>query len=247
MTPQRAGEEIKSMAEYPDETEGSRIAAEIRAECNKLTPEEREALFRQGMEKIYGGRPDSTQAPDALARIKETAATLPSLLWPQGHAGNGRDGIYRTLLDQAIAEGERLRSLLEASLRESIERGEGLTKARLELEAERVSHEETRVLMHRACRGEVDSVLRRELDGLKAALADPATVWANMLRGTIAMPIGVRDAEKLKCEMEVQRDAARRELKELRGKCREWEEGLSDGNDVRVLRELAAEAKKGEG
>lgn len=40
---------------YPDKTSGSEIAARIRKEANALTDKEREDLFRQGMQIIYGG------------------------------------------------------------------------------------------------------------------------------------------------------------------------------------------------
>jgi len=40
--------------EYPDETPGSILVREIREECNKLTRQEREELFRSGMALIYG-------------------------------------------------------------------------------------------------------------------------------------------------------------------------------------------------
>jgi len=43
--------------EYPEETEGSRLAAKVRKLASKLTPEEEAEHFRQGMAKIYGGRP----------------------------------------------------------------------------------------------------------------------------------------------------------------------------------------------
>lgn len=40
---------------YPEQTNGSEIAARIRKEANTLTDTEREELFRQGMQIIYGG------------------------------------------------------------------------------------------------------------------------------------------------------------------------------------------------
>ena len=42
---------------YPEETEGSRLAAKARKLAGKLTPEEEEDFFRQGMAKIYGRQP----------------------------------------------------------------------------------------------------------------------------------------------------------------------------------------------
>lgn len=46
--------------DYPDETDGSRIAAEVRPAASKLTSEQRRELFKRGMVRIYGGRPKET-------------------------------------------------------------------------------------------------------------------------------------------------------------------------------------------
>lgn len=43
--------------DYPEETEGSRLAAKIRKLASKLTPEEEAELFRRGMARIYGSQP----------------------------------------------------------------------------------------------------------------------------------------------------------------------------------------------
>ena len=43
--------------DYPQETEGSRLAAKVRKLASKLTPEEEAEYFRRGMARIYGGRP----------------------------------------------------------------------------------------------------------------------------------------------------------------------------------------------
>ena len=43
--------------DYPEETEGSRLAAKVRKLASKLTPEEEAEHFRRGMAKIYGGQP----------------------------------------------------------------------------------------------------------------------------------------------------------------------------------------------
>jgi len=51
----------KKKVDYPDETEGSRLAAETRRRCNKLTTEERREHLRKAMSIIYGG----AQAPKA--------------------------------------------------------------------------------------------------------------------------------------------------------------------------------------
>ncbi len=45
----------KRKLDYPDETEGSRLAVETRRRCNKLTAEERREHFRKGMAMIYEG------------------------------------------------------------------------------------------------------------------------------------------------------------------------------------------------
>ena len=42
---------------YPDETNGTRWAAEARRLTSKMTPAERAEHFRQAMVKIYGGQP----------------------------------------------------------------------------------------------------------------------------------------------------------------------------------------------
>ena len=41
---------------YPEESEGSRLAAKVRKLASKLTPEEEAKYFRRGMAKIYGGQ-----------------------------------------------------------------------------------------------------------------------------------------------------------------------------------------------
>jgi hypothetical protein len=43
--------------DYPEETEGSRLAAKVRKLANRLTPEERRAHFNAAMVRIYGGQP----------------------------------------------------------------------------------------------------------------------------------------------------------------------------------------------
>ena len=43
--------------DYPEETEGSRLAAKVRKLASKLTPEEEAEHLRRGMAKIYGGQP----------------------------------------------------------------------------------------------------------------------------------------------------------------------------------------------
>jgi hypothetical protein len=45
----------KKKMDYPDETEGSRFAAETRRRCNKLNAEERREHLRKAMSVIYGG------------------------------------------------------------------------------------------------------------------------------------------------------------------------------------------------
>ncbi len=51
---QSAGKRRK--LEYPEQTEGSRLAAKVRKLAGKLTPEEEAEHFRSGMAKIYGVR-----------------------------------------------------------------------------------------------------------------------------------------------------------------------------------------------
>jgi len=41
---------------YPEETEGSRLAAKARKLASKLTAEEEAEYFRRGMARIYGDR-----------------------------------------------------------------------------------------------------------------------------------------------------------------------------------------------
>ena len=46
--------------DYPEETEGSRLAAKARKLASKLSPEQRRELFRRAMVRIYGGQPKET-------------------------------------------------------------------------------------------------------------------------------------------------------------------------------------------
>ena len=43
--------------DYPEQTEGSRLAAKVRKLASKLTPEEEADHFQRGLAKIYGGQP----------------------------------------------------------------------------------------------------------------------------------------------------------------------------------------------
>ena len=43
--------------DYPEGTEGSRLAAKIRKLASKLTPEQEDDYLRRGMAKIYGHQP----------------------------------------------------------------------------------------------------------------------------------------------------------------------------------------------
>lgn len=43
--------------DYPDETNGTRWAAEARRLASKMTPEEEAEHFARAMVKIYGGKP----------------------------------------------------------------------------------------------------------------------------------------------------------------------------------------------
>ena len=49
----------KKKLDYPEETTGSRLAAEIRKRANELTKEERRHHFEKAMAMIYGGEPAS--------------------------------------------------------------------------------------------------------------------------------------------------------------------------------------------
>jgi hypothetical protein len=49
-------------SEYPKETRGSKLSAEIRKKTNSLRDEEREGLFKRGMQVIYGAPPKTTRA-----------------------------------------------------------------------------------------------------------------------------------------------------------------------------------------
>ncbi|MGO8766732.1 MAG: hypothetical protein ACLQSR_16550 [Limisphaerales bacterium] len=40
---------------YPDNTPGAKAARRLRAEANKLTEQQREELFKRGMQIVYGG------------------------------------------------------------------------------------------------------------------------------------------------------------------------------------------------
>ena len=48
--------------DYPDETPGSRLAAEARKLASKLTPEQRREHFNGAMTIIYGGAKEATIA-----------------------------------------------------------------------------------------------------------------------------------------------------------------------------------------
>jgi hypothetical protein len=50
----------KKKLDYPEETEGSRLAAKARKMASKLTQEQRRELFRRAMVRIYGGQPKET-------------------------------------------------------------------------------------------------------------------------------------------------------------------------------------------
>ena len=52
----------KKSVEYPDQTSGSKLAAEARKLGNELTESQREELFKRGMQVIYGGSGDKETA-----------------------------------------------------------------------------------------------------------------------------------------------------------------------------------------
>jgi hypothetical protein len=45
----------KKKVTYPEKTNGSELAAEVRSKANQLSEEERESLLELGKELIYGG------------------------------------------------------------------------------------------------------------------------------------------------------------------------------------------------
>ena len=47
----------KKKLEYPDETEGSRMAARIRQRANKMSSAQREECLNKAMQIYYGGKP----------------------------------------------------------------------------------------------------------------------------------------------------------------------------------------------
>jgi hypothetical protein len=47
----------KKKLDYPDETEGSRLAARIRQRANKMTSAQREECLKKAMEIYHGGQP----------------------------------------------------------------------------------------------------------------------------------------------------------------------------------------------
>jgi hypothetical protein len=44
----------RKLLDYPDQTHGSKLAAELRKKANRLSPKQREEYFRKGMAMIYG-------------------------------------------------------------------------------------------------------------------------------------------------------------------------------------------------
>ncbi len=53
---------VEKKPAYPDETPGSRLAAEARKLASKLTPEQRREHFNGAMTMIYGGAKEATLA-----------------------------------------------------------------------------------------------------------------------------------------------------------------------------------------
>ena len=45
----------KRTFDYPEVTEGSKLAADARSSANRLSDAKREELFKLGMQQIYGG------------------------------------------------------------------------------------------------------------------------------------------------------------------------------------------------
>ena len=55
-------QKVKKVADYPDQTAGSKLAAEARTAANGLSESERDELFKHGMQVIYGGSGDEETA-----------------------------------------------------------------------------------------------------------------------------------------------------------------------------------------
>ena len=47
----------KKKLDYPDETEGSRLAVRLRQRANKMTSAQREECLKKAMQIYYGGQP----------------------------------------------------------------------------------------------------------------------------------------------------------------------------------------------
>src|SRR5258708_5956772 len=58
----RPSPKTKKPLSYPDETQGSKLAAEMRAKANRLTREQKGRYFSKAMTLIYGG----TRAKEAV-------------------------------------------------------------------------------------------------------------------------------------------------------------------------------------
>ncbi len=52
----------KKSEDYPEQTSGSKLAAEARKLGNDLSESQREELFKRGMQVIYGGSGDKKTA-----------------------------------------------------------------------------------------------------------------------------------------------------------------------------------------
>ena len=52
----------KKRIDYPKETQGSKLASEIRKKANMLNDTQRENLFKRGMQIIYGAGGKATRA-----------------------------------------------------------------------------------------------------------------------------------------------------------------------------------------
>jgi hypothetical protein len=71
--------------DYPDETQGSKLAAEIRKRANGLTAKQRAEYFRKGMAMIYGGTgtkefSDADLAPVSPAHPKRLLRSAQQIL-----------------------------------------------------------------------------------------------------------------------------------------------------------------------
>ena len=103
-------EKLQVAMAYPDETEGSRLAAEARRAANRLSREERRRLFRQAMVTIHGGV--NLDGPENQASQTRPPSYLPAVMTLeeklQKIAGYPDDTIGSQLAAEARRESSKL-------------------------------------------------------------------------------------------------------------------------------------------